>query len=280
MDPETEKHFAALIMEEATRLRLQAEKEGVHAYLAKPRVRGKPNPQFLKATVRSIAQANRAAEVNGMWKCRAREIELEERERKKSRHRHKSDSSSRYLDRGSYNTHCQQKNMSNKSRIEYRELSPSPMSHNNREVDRVLDNYCSDMPQYGDEDLAQDFEDQGLKEEEIEYFLQSRVKRGRGTVGSRMDETGPYPSAQSGLADDSIVRVKEEWEQRIIGPSREVLDRQLVLDSKSMDKKQKMKEAEECSGDASRRKVKKKEKREKKKRKHSLKKSKKRSDNV
>ncbi|MCO5613426.1 hypothetical protein L7F22_067702 [Adiantum nelumboides] len=58
MDPETEKHFAALIMEEAARLRLQAEKEGVHAYLAKPKVRGKPNPQFLKATVRSIAQGN------------------------------------------------------------------------------------------------------------------------------------------------------------------------------------------------------------------------------
>ncbi|XP_039039877.1 pre-mRNA 3'-end-processing factor FIP1-like isoform X1 [Hibiscus syriacus] len=35
-------------------------------------------------------------------------------------------------------------------------------------------------------------EDGGLRDEEIEQFLQSRVKRGRGSIGSRMDETGPY----------------------------------------------------------------------------------------
>uniref|UniRef100_A0A0A0K4S4 Uncharacterized protein n=2 Tax=Cucumis sativus TaxID=3659 RepID=A0A0A0K4S4_CUCSA len=35
-------------------------------------------------------------------------------------------------------------------------------------------------------------EDQGLKDEELEEFLHSRTKRGRGAIGSRMDETGPY----------------------------------------------------------------------------------------
>ncbi|KAH7423625.1 hypothetical protein KP509_12G064500 [Ceratopteris richardii] len=94
MVPEAERHFAALIMEEAARLKkqalaaliMEAEKEGLHAYLARPKVRGRPNPRFLKATVRGVEQANRAAEVNVMWKRRARELELEERQRKKDRH--------------------------------------------------------------------------------------------------------------------------------------------------------------------------------------------------
>ncbi|MCO5550363.1 hypothetical protein L7F22_003847 [Adiantum nelumboides] len=178
MDPETEKHFAALIMEEAARLRLQAEKDGVHAYLAKPKVRGKPNPQFLKATVRSIAQANRAAEVSGMWKRRARELEVEEREQKKSRHRHKSDSSSRCLDRSSHYDHYPQKSTSSKSRVGYRELSLSPRSPNSREGDCSLNDCCNNIPQCGHgvhtQEFEDSFEDHGLKEEEIEFFLQSR----------------------------------------------------------------------------------------------------------
>lgn len=56
MDPDTENHLAALIMEEASRLRLQAEKDGVHVYLAKPKARGRPNSQFLQATVRNVEQ--------------------------------------------------------------------------------------------------------------------------------------------------------------------------------------------------------------------------------
>ncbi|KAK8699210.1 hypothetical protein V6N13_115302 [Hibiscus sabdariffa] len=35
-------------------------------------------------------------------------------------------------------------------------------------------------------------EDEGIRDEEIDEFLQSRVKHGQGSIGSRMDETGPY----------------------------------------------------------------------------------------
>ncbi|XP_039006648.1 uncharacterized protein LOC120134254 [Hibiscus syriacus] len=35
-------------------------------------------------------------------------------------------------------------------------------------------------------------EDEGLRDEEINEFLQSRVKHGRGSIGSRMYDTGPY----------------------------------------------------------------------------------------
>ncbi|GLJ14719.1 hypothetical protein SUGI_0238570 [Cryptomeria japonica] len=63
---------------------------------------------------------------------------------------------------------------------------------------------------------------EGLCDEEIEAFLRSRAKRGRGVVGSRMDERGPYlmsSAGESSLTGPSEVRVKEDWEQRIVGPS-------------------------------------------------------------
>lgn len=56
MDPETEAKLASLLMEEARRLRERADKEGVGAYLAKPVVRIRPNPQFMKATVQGVQQ--------------------------------------------------------------------------------------------------------------------------------------------------------------------------------------------------------------------------------
>lgn len=51
-----------------------------------------------------------------------------------------------------------------------------------------------------------------------------RIKRGRGAVGSRMDEAGPYLSQtcsdQDGHPPSHDVRVKEEWENRILGPEK------------------------------------------------------------
>lgn len=56
MDLETENHLAALLVEEARRLRREAEKDGVHVYLQKPNVRGRPNSRFLTATVLGVEQ--------------------------------------------------------------------------------------------------------------------------------------------------------------------------------------------------------------------------------
>ncbi|KAG6550626.1 hypothetical protein Mapa_007723 [Marchantia paleacea] len=172
MDPDTERELAAVIMEEASRLRTQAERDGVAAYLAKPAVRGRPNPQFLQATVRSIQQSNRIVEVNEMW--RRRSVELEYEQKRSRRH-----------DGPRNDFHYERDNSSHDSDIE-----------DNRE--------------------------DGLGDEELEEFLRSRVKRGRGAVGSRMDETGPYlPLPQEtlpGRTSMTDVRVKEDWEERIAGP--------------------------------------------------------------
>lgn len=43
-----------------------------------------------------------------------------------------------------------------------------------------------------------------------------RVKRGRGVVGSRMDEPGPYCAGKPALGSES--RLKEDWEDRIARP--------------------------------------------------------------
>ncbi|KAL4279784.1 hypothetical protein GQ457_03G000270 [Hibiscus cannabinus] len=53
--------------------------EGVHVYLQQPKVRGRPNSRFLTATVRGVQQANRAVEVNEMWRVRQKELELNDR---------------------------------------------------------------------------------------------------------------------------------------------------------------------------------------------------------
>ena len=53
MDLETENRLASLLLEEARRLQLEANREGVHAYLRKPNnVRHRPNSRLLTATVR------------------------------------------------------------------------------------------------------------------------------------------------------------------------------------------------------------------------------------
>ncbi|KAF8379291.1 hypothetical protein HHK36_028724 [Tetracentron sinense] len=198
MDLETENRIAAILMKEAAELRLQAEKEGIDAYLRQPNVRGRPNSRFLTATVRGVQQANRVAEVNEMWRVRQKELELDDR--LKGRSRDKSSSSS--------NSH--------------RDHSDPPKSTSTR--CRETDKDAADLRtsrKRGSEDCYTS--EDGLKDEEIEEFLHSRVKRGRGAIGSRMDETGPYlpPSvSQEKLFANHDVRVKEEWESRVLLPEK------------------------------------------------------------
>lgn len=192
MDLETENRIAALLMKEAAELRRQAEKEGIHVYLRKPDVRGRPNSRFLTATVLGVQQANRAVEVNEMWKVRQKELELDERIQGRR-------------DR----------------RITGSRESTDPtrsMRHGKTSYDASSN--CSSSKRGVEECYSTDYG--GFRDEEIEEFLHSRVKRGRGAVGSRMDETGPYPanshSASSGEVAD---RVWDEWENRVIlGPDK------------------------------------------------------------
>ena len=79
------------------------------------------------------------------------------------------------------------------------------------------------------------------------------MKRGRGAVGSRMDEPGPYRARPEGPASDT--RLKEDWEERIprpvVGPSlppERVAD--VALDSRRESKKHKERSIRADSSDS------------------------------
>ncbi|XP_027338860.1 uncharacterized protein LOC113852712 [Abrus precatorius] len=213
MDLETENRLAAMLMREAAELRRQSEKEGVLAYLRKPNERTRPNSRFLTATVRGVQQANRAVEVNEMWRLRQKELELDKRIKetlidKSSRDgSHRDDNSSRSTGRDTVIDNCTRTSASFSSKREseldkrVKGLSKDKSSYDRRDRDgnsskspgrrAVVDKSSSAS---GSCSSKREFEHspEGLKDEELEEFLHSRTKRGRGAVGPRMDETGPY----------------------------------------------------------------------------------------
>ncbi|CAH8343613.1 unnamed protein product [Eruca vesicaria subsp. sativa] len=193
MDLETENRIASVLLREAAELRRQAEKDGVRAYLDKPNVRHRPNSRFLTATVLGVQQSNRAVETNEMWKAREKEIELEN-ERLKRKSREESRSSSQMKRSGSFSKRSLDKRCS--SSDDKKVTHPSSSS---------------------DKRLYLDDDDEGFGDDEIESFLQSRNKRGRGSIGPRMDETGPYLPAEK--VDE--LRNSETMERKVVlGPER------------------------------------------------------------
>lgn len=193
MDLETENRIAAILMKEAAELRHQAEKEGVHAYLRQPQTRFRPNSRFLSATVLGVQQANRAVEVNEMWRLRQKEIELDNRLKGKMKDESRNDRSRRH---------------SNCSRS-------SSKGHDVTD-DNASPTCSSRKREY---DSCHSREENGLRDEELEEFLHSRVKRGRGAVGSRMDEAGPYLPRGSDSKDKLLVSPGVQ-ERRVYGPEK------------------------------------------------------------
>ncbi|CAL5089379.1 unnamed protein product [Urochloa decumbens] len=191
MDLETENRLASLLLEEARRLQAEADREGVHAYLRKPNVRHRPNSRFLTATVRGVQQANRVVEVDEMWRAREKELELESKMKGRS---------SRSKDRDEY----------------YRGEKRKSELRNHSSCSRVQQEETTLNISYSDQE-------DGLRDDEIERFLHSRVKRGRGAIGSRMDELGPYLDSSSRGHDSEPspdIRVEEKWERRVQGPEK------------------------------------------------------------
>ncbi|KAL5198073.1 hypothetical protein ABZP36_001585 [Zizania latifolia] len=186
MDLETENRLASLLLEEARRLQLEADREGVRPYLQKPNVRHRPNSRFLTATLRGVQQANRVVEVNEMWRAREKELALESKMKRRIHHDH-------HDSRGE------------KRKIALRDQSSSP---------RIEQEDIAYNSSYSDQE-------DGLGDDDIEKFLHSRVKRGRGAIGSRMDEPGPFLNTASHNQDNEPIpdmRVEEKWERRFQGP--------------------------------------------------------------
>ncbi|XP_074327870.1 uncharacterized protein LOC141665782 isoform X2 [Apium graveolens] len=229
MDLQTENRIAAILMKEAAELRRQAEQDGVHAYLRQPNVRGRPNSRFLTATVLGVQQANRAVEVDEMWRIRQKEQELDDRLKRRQRDRNSSDRSYReqevddrlkrkWSDESSSDMCYRDYDMEDRLKIRRSDESKTVRTHKDK---RHVDDEKSSRRSNQQYSLVEG----GLKDDEIENFLNSRVKRGRGAVGSRMDETGPYlpPCQDSNVEDLSLTGVvsrKERDRTAILGPEK------------------------------------------------------------
>ncbi|KAH7659697.1 hypothetical protein IHE45_16G047700 [Dioscorea alata] len=163
-----------------------------------------------------------------MWRARDKELELD------SRPRDISKNSSRPRSEKHHNGHVEVRLQSRheenervcasrlKSRPEENDkISASRLKSRQKENVKVSASLCSSSKlAYEDSYPNED----GMQDEEIEKFLHSRRKRGKGAIGSRMDEPGPYLSTSLNdnerllLPED--VREKEEWEKRIVGPEK------------------------------------------------------------
>ncbi|XP_061370094.1 uncharacterized protein LOC133312834 isoform X2 [Gastrolobium bilobum] len=157
--------------------------------------------------------ANRAVEVNEMWRVRQKELELDKRVKgtsidKSSGDRSHSDgNSSRSTGRQAVIDDNTRTSASCSSKREYeldkrdkgtsKDKSSGDKSHRVGNSSRTTGRHavvdkstsasasCSSKREY-------EHSPEGLKDDELEEFLHSRTKRGRGAVGPRMDETGPY----------------------------------------------------------------------------------------
>ncbi|ESQ49331.1 hypothetical protein EUTSA_v10021452mg [Eutrema salsugineum] len=123
-----------------------------------------------------------------MWRARQKEIELED-ERLKRETREES-SSSQMERRGSLS----------ERRLDKR-CSSGKITHASS---------SSDKRWYSEDDV-------GLGDDEIESFLHSRIKRGRGSIGPRMDETGPYLPAEK---VDKLQSSDAGERKVVLGPER------------------------------------------------------------
>lgn len=198
MDLETENRIAAILLKEAAELRRQAQTEGTLAYLRQPTVRSRPNSRFLTATVLGVQQANRVVEVNEMWRLREKQLELDSRLRGK---RHESASG-----RGHGDIFVSQRS----SKTGRDEIEPNASSSDSSKTRTFHDR----IPMEGE----------GLRDDEVDEFLQARTKRGRGAVGSRMDETGPYLSSSPDSKRILSKSPDEELGKRrvLLGPEKPV----------------------------------------------------------
>ncbi|KAG7622761.1 hypothetical protein ISN44_As04g035270 [Arabidopsis suecica] len=214
MDLETENRIASILLREAAELRRQAEKDGVRAYLEKPNVRHRPNSRFLTATVLGVQQANKAVETNEMWSLRSKEIEFGERLKRKLRDE-SSNGQSEQNNRRDFLKRC----TSVDENVTTTSLSPSSSRSRSKRWQ------------------SEDDDDEGLGDVEVKTFLQSRVKRGRGSVGAMMDE--PLPC----LPERELSRTSDTGDRKlVIQPERSPLLRRRT-DSSSSDEEEVYKRA-------------------------------------
>jgi hypothetical protein len=153
-------------------------------------------------------------ETNEMWSLRSKEIEFGERLKRKSRDE-SSNGQSEQNNRRDFLKRC----TSVDENVTTTSLSPSSSRSRSKRWQ------------------SEDDDDEGLGDVEVKTFLQSRVKRGRGSVGAMMDE--PLPC----LPERELSRTSDTGDRKlVIQPERSPLLRRRT-DSSSSDEEEVYKRA-------------------------------------
>eukprot|EP00887_Chlorella_sp_A99_P006548 scaffold3.g6548.t1 len=264
MDSAKQAALAALVLADVQQLRERAEREGVTAYLSRPVQRERPNQRFLINTLRGVQQANRRVEEEEMWAVRQVQLEREEEEARRRRERGRQDRhgsrSREERRRGS----CSRSRSAGRGHGKQGERRSGPPEQSEGDEGRWQGGHSASSSERSDEGLAEGraakrsrrsaspagraaarprpdghsargeagsdgLQHEGaLADEQVAAMLASRRPRGRGALGSRMDEAGPYMDAGAGageLANEDVAVVRRapvgparpEWLQQKLG---------------------------------------------------------------
>eukprot|EP01023_Acetabularia_acetabulum_P064231 TRINITY_DN8251_c0_g1_i4.p1 TRINITY_DN8251_c0_g1~~TRINITY_DN8251_c0_g1_i4.p1 ORF type:complete len:223 (-),score=43.85 TRINITY_DN8251_c0_g1_i4:318-986(-) len=204
--------LAKLVAADARQLTEKAQELGVGAYLSKPIHRERLNERFIQNTLKNVEFANRSLDESVMAGCRQKQKQLDEG-RKQQRRGDKIDSPPRKRIRLDYNN----EEASNQKRC--------LISNNDKiEDDQVLSKLNKTKVSNGDE----------IDDEEVLNILRKTKVRGRGGIGSRANEPGPFKFE----AQNEALLKEDRFLMRQLGPlMQEDTSIQICKSGKKKDKK-------------------------------------------
>ena len=178
------------LQERSLLLEQAATSSGVLEYLRRPKApaaRGKPNELFLRNTLRSVFSSNKRAQEDEMWENRQQQLKRIESERSGDRSEPQGVS------------------------LGLLEARADVASRGKGEVEDEVSSSSSSGDSAGKR--AEDDEGWIMTEEELQAMLSRHRARGRGGVGSRVDQVGPSLPPQ----DEAEVRGREDVERIMRG---------------------------------------------------------------
>ncbi|CAK0784424.1 hypothetical protein CVIRNUC_007628 [Coccomyxa viridis] len=183
----TEAQLAEFIMHDVSALAGNAGDQGVLAYARKPVHRERPNERFLQGTIRSVAFANRKAEEDEMWNHRKRRLATS---RDPPRHG----------------------DMRSKAMMSDSQSSGEDRARGSASESSGNSNRGNEAPRSA--------ATAGMSDEQLARMLTRKRIRGRGGIGSRMDEAGPFLDPSAAADADLLEEDSRRQHARPAGPER------------------------------------------------------------
>lgn len=175
--------LAELIERDVQQLTERALDQGVTAYLERPVHRVRPNERFLQATIRNVAGSNRREQEAQLWEAHRSHQRLLNYRRLGSGQREIR------LPSGGSEYMQQQQHASSGARHRRRRRDDADKSSGPTDCSNSESSGAGSVPSSSHGNTCQDG---GMGIHEMEAMLGARRVKGRGAVGSRAEEPGPY----------------------------------------------------------------------------------------